>query len=366
MHIDKKKLGLMAWYRLTKVIYFVLLAILIIFSILIALSEPFLGIGSLACVVVVGEVVRQLFFYVVTGEFLSSTYKANLIKATKVLVVILIGALVIFLVGKAINKVSASMCTSKLGNLSTYENGTCECIYGYTIENEACISNDDICQRTLGENSTSVGEGCACLTGYAEINGTCSKIDDVCAEQFGNAEGVPWENDKCRCKTGYQWNEKRDYCVKIEPPKPPKPPQLSDKEKCDLQGYRAKFNVMSNVCECTFDFVKIDGVCQSPPYCGQNAHYDERQKCICNSGFKKEGDTCIKPSCPLYSSYNSNTDKCECDAFYVPRDGVCKSVVLLCGGLLGKYNPYTGDCVECPYGYELKGRDCVYKDLFNP
>jgi hypothetical protein len=217
------------------------------------------------------------------------------------------------------------------------------------------VSNEEVCAKKLGKYGFYNNGLCRCLVNYTEINGTCVFTSDICAKQFGNSHALPGENN-CICDEGFQWNEKRDYCIKFVPP------ILSEKEKCDKQGFKAKFNLMSNICECTFDYVKINGVCQEPPYCGQNAHYDEQRKCVCNSGYKKEGEKCIQPDCPLYSSYNSESDKCLCDAGYLVRNGQCKSAMLLCG-LMGKYNPSTGDCVECDIGYELQGRDCVYKGL---
>lgn len=353
MHLERSKLGTMAWYRLIKVIYLIIFLVFIIGSVLISFSDFSFGIGALVFVGFTAEIVRQLFFYVVTGEFLNNAYKANLVKVLKILAVILIGILVVMLIGKVVEKAKTSSCTSKLGDLGVYEDGTCECIYGYTLENGSCISDEKLCEEKLGQYSIYKDGFCRCLINYSEVNGTCVFTSDICAKQFGdNAEGVPGE-DKCVCKVGYKWNESRDKCVKIEAPK------LSEKEKCEQQGYKAKFNVMSNNCECTYDFVKINGVCQDAPYCGENAHYDEQQKCLCNSGYKKEGGKCVQPDCTLNSSYNSATDTCQCNAGYLVRDGQCKSAILLCG-LFGKYDPSNGNCVQCDIGYELQGRDCVF------
>src|SRR3989344_537776 len=156
MHVEKQKLGSMAWYRLTMVVYFVLLSVAIIVSILITFTLPYVGIGALVLVGLIAEMSRQLFFYVVTGEFLSKQYKEKLIEVSKVFAAMLVVVLIIILTIKGLFMLGAAMCNSKLGSLGTYENGTCECTYGYTLENDSCVSNEEICQRSLGENAVSI------------------------------------------------------------------------------------------------------------------------------------------------------------------------------------------------------------------
>jgi hypothetical protein len=46
-------------------------------------TSPASSRGALAFVGMLSEIVRQLFFYVVTGEFLSAQYKENLRKLLK-------------------------------------------------------------------------------------------------------------------------------------------------------------------------------------------------------------------------------------------------------------------------------------------
>ncbi|MCK5016179.1 MAG: hypothetical protein KAS32_03825 [Candidatus Peribacteraceae bacterium] len=361
MQIDKKKLNSMAWYRLAKVVYFIVITLAVLFSILIGTSEFSVGTGLFVFVIVVAEVLRQIFFYIFTGEFLNKKYRQRLIKSLKVGGSILAIVLAIFFATKIVGTVRASMCESKLGSLGTFEEGVCDCIYGYTLENDVCISNDEICQRTLGEYAVSVYGKCNCKDGYSVIGGTCVETDDICTEQFGNAEGVFGE-DKCVCKFGYEWNDAKDYCVKIYVPPPPPPPP---KEKCSEHNGKAKYNAMSDKCDCTFDYVKIDGICQKPPYCGEHGRFDEGKiKCVCEYGYKEVNAECVLGNCTANSSYNPETNKCECWDGYLVRNGQCKSAISLCGST-GKYNTVTQDCIECGFGYELKGRDCVYKSFFD-
>lgn len=364
MHIERAKLASLAWYRLTKVVFFVALTLLAIGSILVSLSEPAVGFVSLIAISLLAEVLRQLFYYVVTGEFLNSGYKKILFKVLKVIGVVGIGVLVLIMIAKGINKIRAIGCESELGPNGIFQDGICGCVYGFTLEDNVCVSNEEMCRRTLGEHSSLVFGNCKCEAGYGEINGKCEKTNDICARQFGNAEGVPGLDDKCKCKSGYSFNEDKTKCIKISAPKPSNvireetPPQLSERDKCKQQGSRARFNEMSNVCECTYSYVKINGVCQEPPYCGSFGHYDENKGCVCNFGYKRVGDTCLRPDCPSNSSYNSDTNKCQCNAGNLVRDGECISAILLCG-ITGKYNTVTEDCVSCDPGSYVKGRDCV-------
>lgn len=317
MHIDRKSLGAHLWYRFTKVFYFVAVAILVAISIALIFAEFNFGLGVLVFVGVLSEMVRQLFFYVVTGEFLSKEYKQNLHKLLKPVGAVLVVGVLLVVGAKAMEMAAASMCSSKLGDLASYEDGTCGCAYGYTLEEDVCVSQDDICKRTWGENSHSILGECECLTGFSIIDGRCTNVQDACVGQFGpNAHAVPGL-DKCACDNGFVWNESRDKCIKFVPP------PLTEKEKCEKQGYKAQFNVMTNTCECTFSYVKIDGICQNAPYCGENAHYEEGKKCVCDTGFKRMGNECVDPGCSMYATYDPVDDKCYCKPGFVVKNGIC-------------------------------------------
>lgn len=61
------------------------------------------------------------------------------------------------------------------------------------------------------------------------------------------------------------------------------------------------------------------------------------------------------PTCPLFSSYNSITDKCECYSGYIASGSQCISQNQACQNLLGfssRYNSLSGKC-ECSYGYVI-------------
>lgn len=107
-----------------------------------------------------------------------------------------------------------------------------------------------------------------------------------------------------------------------------------------------------------------------------------------------------RPTCPLFSTYNSLTQNCECNYGYVVRGGKCISTSQYCRdemGFMARYNsltdacectvgniidPITGDCTsaniycsreygtsarfnsltdkcECSYGYEFYGGKCA-------
>ncbi|OIO55831.1 hypothetical protein AUJ46_00230 [Candidatus Peregrinibacteria bacterium CG1_02_54_53] len=296
--------------------YFVAVAILVAISVALMFAEFNFGLGVLSFVGVLSEIVRQLFFYVVTGEFLSAQYKENLRKLLKPLAAIAAVGILTVVGAKAMEMVSESRCSSNLGEFALYEDGNCGCIYGYELHDNVCISNDEACEKELGKYSIYDGGICRCLTNYSELNGVCVFTNDICTQQFGdNAHAVPGL-DKCACDDGYVWNENRDKCIKFVPP------PLTEKEKCEKQGYKAQFNVMSNTCECTFSYVKIDGICQTAPYCGENAHYEEGKKCVCDPGFKSEGSECVDPGCSVNSTYDAEDDKCYCKDGYLARNGL--------------------------------------------
>ncbi len=61
------------------------------------------------------------------------------------------------------------------------------------------------------------------------------------------------------------------------------------------------------------------------------------------------------PTCPLFSSYNSLTEKCECYSGYIASGSQCISQTQACQNELGyssRYDSLSGTC-ECSYGYVI-------------
>jgi hypothetical protein len=82
--------------------------------------------------------------------------------------------------------------------------------------------------------------------------------------------------------------------------------------------------------------------------------------CTCGGGYVPP------PTCPLFSSYNSITEQCECYSGYIASGNQCISRDQACRDQLGyssRYNSLTGNC-ECMYGYIISGGKCTYGTTF--
>lgn len=72
------------------------------------------------------------------------------------------------------------------------------------------------------------------------------------------------------------------------------------------------------------------------------------------------------PTCPIFSSYDSLSDSCECYSGYVAVGNECKSNQQYCRDTLGfsaQYNYGTGKC-ECGYGDIYISGSCQDADLY--
>ena len=207
------------------------------------------------------------------------------------------------------------------------------------------MSNDQICQKQYGTNSVYSGQTnsqggliCSCASGYTWNTGQTACVvvqqtnDQICQNNYGsysqwsgttNAQGSP----NCICQVGYAWNGTGTTCV----------------TEVGLTQY----------CQNNFGFGSYSIV--------QNG----KSICACMTGYTLNSSqtACIlaQPNCPLFSTYNSVTYKCDCDSGYIPVGNTCESGYVACTSLEGygaTFNSLTGQCA-CLSGYVYNGSQCV-------
>jgi len=87
-----------------------------------------------------------------------------------------------------------------------------------------------------------------------------------------------------------------------------------------------------------------------------NLHYNQPLKeYICNKGYVKQGDNCIKHNIPENSHINKYTNDFECDHGYRKKINECLKVLIPDNAKLN----YFGNDWECNRGYRKQGDECL-------
>lgn len=171
---------------------------------------------------------------------------------------------------------------------------------------------------------------------YSLQQPTQSGNDQICQNQYGtNSAWSGTRNSQggliCGCASGYTWNTGQTACVMAP------------------TGYQI----------CSAVNAIWDGTY------GNNGKFN----CVCLSGYiwNSNQTACVaQPSCPLFSTYNSATDRCQCWSGYLSTGNSCESGLTYCQNLEGygaSYNAGTNSCT-CNYGYIYNGSQCVSGYLY--
>lgn len=108
----------------------------------------------------------------------------------------------------------------------------CRCYTGYVISNGNCVVGDYFCQSSINGSRYSNGH-CVCNEGFILRNNQCITYMIDCQLSFGeHVLGSKGDsgNSSCNCEVGYNWNNTKTACVKIET-KTALPPQNSSQPK---------------------------------------------------------------------------------------------------------------------------------------
>lgn len=113
---------------------------------------------------------------------------------------------------------------------------------------------------------------------------------------------------------------------------------------------------------------------QTVPRCPLFSTYNSlSESCECNTGYTAQGGKCISMYryCSLKygvgATYDYSTDGCKCVSSYVFNGSRCENGYFYCTRKLGygaRWNSLSSSC-ECSYGYEFNGSRCVYKSLYS-
>jgi hypothetical protein len=207
-------------------------------------------------------------------------------------------------------------CLGRLGEGGAYESDTkkCGCDYPYFLKDNKCENRTKVCAAKYGLHGIANQYGeCSCEGGFVLKNGACFSVDDICKAQFGaGAKRFEYDDTKCGCDIGYQWNEKRDQCV------------------------------------CADNYHLEDGACVVSPFCGVGKYDLDSKKCVCAKGQIARNGICQIPSpyeCGVEGTLNTDTGNCECNHGYYMKNNKCM-LIPYCGD--GNFNTKTDacDCIE--------------------
>ncbi len=107
------------------------------------------------------------------------------------------------------------LCKDEYGynTMSNYA-GNCECLSGYGFGTDysgktQCISLDSMCKDELGYNSSYsyLHNTCQCSYGYIIENGNCVDADSYCHNEHGYYSSYDSLSNSCECDDGYTMDE---------------------------------------------------------------------------------------------------------------------------------------------------------------
>jgi hypothetical protein len=174
-----------------------------------------------------------------------------------------------------------------------YESGSyCKCMAGYVmgtnfLGDPYCVSEDQACKDQYGYNAKSnYTGGCECRYGY--VFGTdmfgneqCVDGDNVCHDKYGYGSEYDNLSGSCECSYGYVWGD-NGKCI-------------TDDQACkDQLGIHSRATY-GDQCQCSVGYIIDNGKCTY-------------------------GDTVCSNDHGIYASYNSLSNKCECDDGYTFDD----------------------------------------------
>jgi S1-C subfamily serine protease len=166
-----------------------------------------------------------------------------------------------------------------------------------------------------------------------------------------NASGEPL----CNCDSGYAWGGDGNSCV----------------AKTDLLAYCQEqfgvgsFSEVSNgksVCGCStgYEMNSDDTACVAPqPTCTDNATYDtSTDKCECDTGYTPDGSICesgleyCQDTDGYGATYDSSSNSCACQTGYFSYNNTCESGYSYCTDKYGanyEYDSSTNGCTASSY-----------------
>ncbi len=221
----------------------------------------------------------------------------------------------------------------------------------------------------------SLSGNCKCMSGYiVDVNmfgkETCVSADQKCHDQLGYDSRYNVLKNVCECSYGYVISNGK--CI-------------SEDDYCkNLFGYGAKYNTLKDKCECRTGYVfnnikcTFDSSSTSDDYslqdnssvCPQNSTISSDKKCYCNSGYvlNSNKNGCEIKTCPLNSLLIGA--ECVCNEGYVPKNNICITYTEDCKisfgeNVFGNKNinvPNSSSCY-CNDGYQWTSdmKSCILK-----
>jgi len=182
---------------------------------------------------------------------------------------------------------------SEYGVMAYESGGYCRCMSGYVmgegvLGGSYCVSEDQACKDQYGYNArASYTGGCECRSGY--VFGTnmfgdeqCVDADNVCSEKYGYGSEYDSLSGSCDCRYGYVWGD-NGQCI-------------TDDQACkDQLGIHSR-HTYGDQCKCSSGYI------------------------IGSNGKCSYGDTVCRSDHGIYASYDSLSNKCECDNGYTFDD----------------------------------------------
>lgn len=181
---------------------------------------------------------------------------------------------------------------SEYGPMAYESGGYCTCMSGYVmgegvLGGSYCISENQACKDQYGYNAKSnFTGGCECSYGYVFGtdmfgNKTCVDGDNVCHDKYGYGSEYDNLSGSCECSYGYVWGD-NGQCI-------------TDDQACkDQLGIHSRATY-GDQCQCSAGYIIDNGKCTY-------------------------GETVCSNDHGIYSSYNSLSNKCECDDGYTFSD----------------------------------------------
>ncbi len=185
---------------------------------------------------------------------------------------------------------------SEYGFMAYESGGYCKCMSGYVMGedfmgNSQCISADQACKDQYGYNAKSnYSGGCECSYGYVFGTGysgdkQCVSGNTVCSDKYGYGSEYDDLSGSCECRYGYVFGEDsigRTQCI-------------TDDQSCQNELGLHSSASFGGDCKCSYGYVIDSGQC-------------------------KDAETVCSNKHGIHSSYDSISNKCECDSEYTFDD----------------------------------------------